>query len=65
MAQNRGSCTRDRGAGDGEMDKSRKVALITGITGQEPCALEFLVGGGENRWLSVHGYGWSSRIQNP
>ncbi|XP_078009773.1 GDP-mannose 4,6 dehydratase isoform X2 [Phascolarctos cinereus] len=46
MAQNRG------GAGDGEMDKSRKVALITGITGQDGSYLaEFLL----EKGYEVHG----------
>ncbi|XP_068959704.1 GDP-mannose 4,6 dehydratase isoform X4 [Petaurus breviceps papuanus] len=52
MAQDRGSCPRDRGDGDGEMDKSRKVALITGITGQDGSYLaEFLL----EKGYEVHG----------
>lgn len=34
MAQAPARCPSARGSGDGEMGKSRKVALITGITGQ-------------------------------
>uniref|UniRef100_A0A8C9AMV7 Uncharacterized protein n=1 Tax=Prolemur simus TaxID=1328070 RepID=A0A8C9AMV7_PROSS len=34
MAHAPARCPGARGSGDGEMDKPRKVALITGITGQ-------------------------------
>uniref|UniRef100_A0A5F8H5Z3 Uncharacterized protein n=1 Tax=Monodelphis domestica TaxID=13616 RepID=A0A5F8H5Z3_MONDO len=39
MALDQGHCPRDPGARDGEMGKSRKLALITGITGQESCII--------------------------
>uniref|UniRef100_J3QMC6 GDP-mannose 4, 6-dehydratase n=1 Tax=Mus musculus TaxID=10090 RepID=J3QMC6_MOUSE len=44
MAQAPAKCPSYPGSGDGEMGKLRKVALITGITGQDGSYLaEFLL----------------------
>uniref|UniRef100_A0A8C0E611 NAD(P)-binding domain-containing protein n=1 Tax=Balaenoptera musculus TaxID=9771 RepID=A0A8C0E611_BALMU len=44
MAQAAAGCPSARGSGDGETGKPRKVALITGITGQDGSYLaEFLL----------------------
>ncbi|XP_060046768.1 GDP-mannose 4,6 dehydratase [Erinaceus europaeus] len=52
MAHAPACCPSARGSGDGEMGKSRKVALITGITGQDGSYLaEFLL----EKGYEVHG----------
>ncbi|XP_013000517.2 GDP-mannose 4,6 dehydratase isoform X2 [Cavia porcellus] len=52
MAQAPACCPGPRGSGDGDVGKSRKVALITGITGQDGSYLaEFLL----EKGYEVHG----------
>lgn len=67
MAQDPANCPSYPGSGDGDVGKLRKVALITGITGQDGSYLaEFLLEKGyEVSGVVLLGWPGTARMQLP